>query len=253
MKYDRKTQLPQRFFFGRLAAGLFLAWPALTLAAPGGGTFCWERGRPRPQLAQSASRAIRVPKVMRTRTSAFPTLPGSLLKPYDNPAPGDLDPTFGNGGKVATEFHFAHPTDVVVQADGKIVVCGTDESNTAEFVLVRYHADGSLDTSFGNGGKVSTGLGQPFNYANGMAIQADGKIVVTGYAGAHGPIRDFAIVRYETNGSLDTSFDGDGKVIIDMGGDNFANDLAIQTDGKIVVVGGSGPSYSSRNAAFALA
>lgn len=72
--HPRKTQIPQSFFFGLLAAGLFLASPALTLGAP-----------------------------------------------------GDLDSTFGNSGKVTTEFHFAHATDVVVQADGKIVVCGTNE------------------------------------------------------------------------------------------------------------------------------
>ena len=168
-------------------------------------------------------------------------------------APGDLDPTFGNGGKVTTQFSFAHATGVAVQADGKIVVAGTDESNSAQFVLARYHTDGSLDTSFGNGGKVSTSVGQPFNYAYGIAIQADGKIVVAGYAGGYGPTRDFAVVRYETDGSLDTSFDGDGKVIIDMGGDNFANDLAIQPDGKIVVVGASGTSEPSRDFAFAVA
>src|SRR6185436_1806243 len=111
-------------------------------------------------------------------------LPASTLA-----APGDLDPTFGNGGKVITEFHFAHAVEVAVQADGKIVVAGTDESstpNSAQFVLARYYSDGSLDSSFGNGGKVSTSVGQ-FNYAHAMVIQADGKIVVAGSAGGYGP------------------------------------------------------------------
>jgi len=199
--FRRRTQLLQpSFFFGLVAAGLFLALPVLTLATP-----------------------------------------------------GDLDPTFGNGGKVITEFHFAHAVDVAVQADGKIVVAGTDESttpNSAQFVLTRYHIDGSLDSSFGNGGKVSTSVGQ-FNYARAMVIQADGKIVVAGWAGD--PIRDFAVVRYNTNGSLDTSFDSDGKVIIDMGEDSFANDLALQPDGKIIVVGASGTSERSKDFAFAIA
>lgn len=168
-------------------------------------------------------------------------------------APGDLDPAFGNGGKVTTEFNFAHAVDVVTQADGKIIVAGTDESfNSAQFVIVRYHTDGSLDLSFGTGGKVFTSVGQ-FNYASCIAIQADGKIVVAGYAGTFGPIRDFVVVRYAPNGSLDASFDGDGKVSIDMGDDNFANDLVIQPDGKIVVGGASGTSQSARNFAFAIA
>jgi len=168
--------------------------------------------------------------------------------------PGDLDPTFGNGGKVITQFgaySFAFAADVAVQADGKIVVAGTFSFGGAGFFLARYHPNGSLDSSFGNGGKVFTFVRQ-FNYARAMVIQADGKIVVAGYAGEYGPIRDFAVLRYNTNGSLDTSFDGDGKVIIEMGEDSFANDLALQPDGKIIVAGASGTSERSRDFAFAI-
>src|SRR5437870_7648461 len=93
-------------------------------------------------------------------------------------APGDLDPTFGNGGKVTTQFSFAHATGVAVQADGKIVVAGTDESNSAQFVLARYHTDGSLDTSFGNGGKVATSVRHDYHHADGIAVQAEAKMWV---------------------------------------------------------------------------
>jgi len=164
-------------------------------------------------------------------------------------APGDLDTTFGSGGKVTTDSGLV-TADVAVQADGKIVVAGRDLFTSIIF-LARYLANGSLDNSFGNGGIVATSVGNR-SYASGVAIQADGKIVVAGFSGSSSSVGSFAVVRYENNGSLDTSFDGDGKVIIDMGNFSSANDLVIQPDGKIVVVGASG-IFNLRNFAFAVA
>ena len=180
-------------------------------------------------------------------SAAFPLVQAQSV------APGDLDTTFGSGGKVTTFFNFSDANSVAVQADGKIVVAGANQpgNGSRNIVLARYHANGSLDNSFGNGGIVTTSVGN-FNSASGIAIQADGKIVVAGFSGSSRSVGSFAVVRYETTGALDTSFDGDGKVIIDMGNYNFANDLAIQPDGKIVVVGGSGVAQSS-NYAFAVA
>ncbi len=165
-------------------------------------------------------------------------------------APGDLDTTFGSGGKVTTDFNFSGASSVAVQADGKIVVAGSGEFGYS-IALARYHANGSLDNSFGNGGRVVTFV-RGRSSASGIAIQADGKIVIAGFSGSSSSVGSFVVVRYENNGSLDTSFDGDGKVIIDMGNFNSASDIVIQPDGKIVVVGRSGV-IGTGNYAFAVA
>ena len=177
----------------------------------------------------------------------------ALMAEQSAAQPGDLDASFGSGGKVTTTFNFGGARATALQRDGKIVVAGQDDSyNTDPIALARYNADGSLDTSFGNGGRVTT-IVRRYDSAHGIAIQADGRIVVAGEACIYGPICDFVVVRYAPNGSLDTSFDGDGIKIIDMGGAyDTANDLAIQPDGKIVIVGASGTSYTARNYAFAV-
>ncbi len=96
-----------------------------------------------------------------------------------------------------------------------------------------FAAPGDLDLSFGNGGKVIGGIA----LAGGMAIQSDGKIVVVGEGSSGNGTWDFAVVRYNPNGSLDTSFNGIGKVTAAFGGQDFVNSVAIQADGKIVVAG----------------
>ena len=124
---------------------------------------------------------------------------------------------------------------MAIQADGKIVVAGSSRRN---FALARYNSNGSLDTSFDGDGKLTTDFGG-WDEASSMAIQADGKIVVAGSS------RDnFALARYNSNGSLDTSFDGDGKLTIDFGGIDMAHSMAIQADGKIVVAGESGGNFA---------
>ena len=102
-----------------------------------------------------------------------------------------------------------------------------------DFALARYNPNGSLDTSFSGDGKQTTDFGG-FDEANGVALQGDGKIVAVGRASAGD---DFALARYNPNGSLDTSFSGDGKQTTDFGGSDEANGVALQGDGKIVAVG----------------
>ena len=104
---------------------------------------------------------------------------------------------------------------MAVQSDGKIVVAGTaDAPGRNDFALARYNDDGSLDTSFDGDGEVTTSFGvQVQANAFSMALQADGKIVVAGYVSDHNSI-DFALARYNSDGSLDTSFDGDGKLTV---------------------------------------
>jgi uncharacterized delta-60 repeat protein len=149
-------------------------------------------------------------------------------------APGDLDTTFDGDGLVTTDFNGSDiAREVAIQADGKIIAVGED--GTSDFALARYNTDGSLDTTFDGDGKVTTDFSGN-DGAYGVAIQSDGKIVAVG---RNGP-QDFALARYNTDGSLDTSFDGDGKVTTDFSGGDLAFDVAIQSDGKIVVAGKDG-------------
>jgi uncharacterized delta-60 repeat protein/uncharacterized repeat protein (TIGR01451 family) len=120
-------------------------------------------------------------------------------------ADGSLDASFGTGGKVTTDFgggSFDEAHGVALQADGKIIVAGTSTSSvpgsTLDFALARYNTDGILDSSFGTGGKVTTGFGG-FDEAHGVAVQADGKIIAAGYSNADST-RDFALARYEGGG-----------------------------------------------------
>ncbi|MCI0459453.1 MAG: hypothetical protein L0Z62_21090 [Gemmataceae bacterium] len=187
------------------------------------------------------------------------------LEPLEDravPSAGDLDPTFGIGGKVTTGFAFqtadrAH--DLVIQPDGKIVVVGNSQGAVA---LARYDPNGSLDATFGRGGTtIEAGARNRFfpATANAVALQADGKIVVAGrnssFLGG-----GFFVARYNTNGSLDDggandstpgdSFGIGGRVAPGFGEE--AVDLAIQPDGKIVVAG-SGYGITLANFGFALA
>jgi uncharacterized delta-60 repeat protein len=152
-------------------------------------------------------------------------------------AAGDLDPTFSGDGKQTTDFGRTPATGgdtglgVAIQANGKIVAVGRG-AEESDFALARYNPSGTLDTSFSGDGKQSTTF-TGFGVATDVAIQADGKIVVVGYTGGG----KFAIARYNTNGSLDPTFSGDGKVATFSG---VAEGVAIQADGKIVAVGGGG-------------
>ncbi len=177
-------------------------------------------------------------------------------------ADGDLDTSFGTGGKVVTSIlsqdDFAH--SVAIQSDGKIVVAGETKNGTAdEFALARYNADGTLDTSFGNaGGKVITNSANNSEHAYSLAIQSDGKILLAGASGNAGDSvaiqsdgkillagasdstghDDFALYRYNTDGSLDASFGTGGKVVTSfMSQDDIVRSVALQSDGKIVVAG----------------
>src|SRR5918999_1292608 len=153
--------------------------------------------------------------------------------------PGDLDPTFDGDGKVTTDVagSFDQAFGMAIQGDGKIVAAGVAVvSGADDFALARYNSDGSLDITFDGDGKVTTDFGSDQAFA--VAIQGDGKIVAAGGAFVSNN-QDFALARYNTDGSLDTTFDGDGKVTTDLaGGTDQAYAVAIQ-GGKIVVTGGA--------------
>jgi uncharacterized delta-60 repeat protein len=160
-------------------------------------------------------------------------------------APGDLDTSFDGDGKVTTSISTGLDVGraAVIQPDGKIVVAGIADINNAnsDFIVIRYNPDGSLDTTFDGDGKVTTDFSGRDDQAHGVAIQADGKLVVAGSSSG-----DFALARYNTDGSLDVTFDVDGRVLLDVGGNDSANAIRLQPNGKIIVVG------NGANAAFAV-
>lgn len=159
-------------------------------------------------------------------------------------ANGSIDSSFGTNGIARTDINggIDGGAEVLLLSSGKIVVAGTrfnPDGSGGDFALVGYNADGSLDSTFGVGGKVLTDFANSVDNANDMNIAPDGKIVVSGYSGPAGAY-DFAVARYNQNGSLDTGFDGDGKFVVDMtgtGGIDGANGVAVQQNGKIVLVG----------------
>jgi uncharacterized delta-60 repeat protein len=155
---------------------------------------------------------------------------------------GTLDTSFNGTGKVSTQIGTGHSRgkSVAIQADGKIVVGGETALPTLQFAVARFNTNGSLDTSFNGTGVVLTDVSSGQRSAcYSVAIQSDGRIIAAGVAG-NGANDDFAVVRYNTNGSLDTTFDGTGKVMTQIGSDNdAAYSAAIQTDGRIVVAGQS--------------
>lgn len=187
---------------------------------------------------------------MNLKTTFFLTILFSL--PFATMAQdGSLDTSFGIGGIVTTTVGGydnlnlsgnAYP--VAIQNDGKIVVAGKSSNGlNYDFGVVRYNDNGSLDTTFGTNGKVITDFGNDLPQS--IAIQSDGKILVAGINYSGSTVK-FALVRYTTNGSLDTTFDTDGKVTTSFsGGDCHAYSLALQSDGKIVLVGNANNGFAA--------
>lgn len=172
-------------------------------------------------------------------------------------ARGDLDPTFGSGGKVTTDFGGSEiGSAVAVQRDGRVVVAGgRADSESDDFVLARYTAKGVLDRSFDGDGKVETDFDGGLDAASDVAIQPDGKIVAAGrslFGEAEADGADLALARYNRDGSLDESFGEGGTVLTTFEPSNVAGASAvvIQSDGKIIVGGHTG---TGTDADFALA
>ena len=206
-----RRRAPGRSIAAAMALALVVALPAVPVAAAGTG----------------------VP-----RTGAA-TAPSATLTPSID-MNGGLDPTFDGDGRVTTSFGDTPIPDVVaIQADGKIVAAG---AASGHFAVARYTSAGALDPTFGGTGTIIAPGDGLFENATGLAIQADGKIVIAGPTAPGGFCCQTNVLRFETDGDPDLALGGTGRVIIPG---IIADGVAVQADGKIVV-GGSGPARSRR-------
>jgi uncharacterized delta-60 repeat protein len=202
-------------------------------------------------------RAMSKPKSIRTRRLGEILLAAclfaALLIPSAQATPGALDPSFGTGGEVTTAIGPGRDwaNALTLQLDGKLVAAGTSyNASDEDMSIARYNPDGSLDTSFNGTGTVTTAIGSADDFASQVVLQPDGKLVAAG-GSQNGSGDDFALARYNPDGSLDTNFNGSGTVTTPISSaDDYASDLVLQPDGKLVAAGASfnGSSYD-----FALA
>ena len=196
--------------------------------------------------------------IMAGQSGVYPVFHAALARYNTN---GQLDSTFGAGGKViaALDAGGDQLAAIALQPDGKIVAAGSVIHNNWQmsFLLARFNPDGKLDKGFGNQGVIATTFGDSYAAANAVVLQADGKICVVGVSGAgpYSELNDFALARYNPNGSLDQSFGNGGKLKthflrVDNTGSR-ATAAVLQADGKLVVAG----TYKNEGTArtFALA
>jgi len=176
--------------------------------------------------------------------AAAPSIDFALVR-YEST--GRIDRQFGDDGWILTDFTGTGSTDeafaVAVDSIGRIVVAGYCSSNVGfDFAVARYNPDGTPDITFNSTGRVLTNLGGADTGAA-VAIDANDKIVVAGSSNARGNY-DFAVVRYNVDGTLDTTFNATGRVLTDfgIGSGDFASAAVIQSDGKIVLGGFSDAS-----------
>jgi len=196
-------------------------------------------------------------KIVAAGSASVGNSAGRSLVRYN--ADGSLDPAFGSGGKVVV-LDVGGATGATLQPDGKIVTVGTwGSSGPAGYcMLARFRSDGSLDPNFGNGDVVAAQLANPDStpvlntYCGGVALQPDGKSVVAA-AGQpiHGGTIGLGAMRFNADGTRDTSFGAGGSIVVPMTYPYIrTTSVALQPDGKIIVVGGdidSTPGLQVRN------
>jgi uncharacterized delta-60 repeat protein len=195
-------------------------------------------------------------------TLAALTLAGTLLVAAAAAAPGKLDPGFGSGGVVVTATAPDAGADfqngLAIQRDGRILVGGSSDLGAAaghQWRISRYTAKGELDSSFGTGGTVTTGMSSAAGvdeHVWNLTLDRDGKIVAAGEAVTASGGFDVALARFNADGTVDTSFGTAGKVTTAIGPGSRrdrAHDVAVLDDGKIVVAGFAdlGPGAGRRN------
>jgi uncharacterized delta-60 repeat protein len=237
-----------------VAAALVIAVAVPSAAAPGrldpafgaGGTAVTEF-----PSSYAGARAVAVQADGRVVAAGFAHTDNTILQDvalvrYD--ASGELDPTFGSGGRVRTDFggRFDEALAVAVQPDGRIVVAGSSADATgSDMAVARYLRDGTPDASFDADGMALVDFGGEA-VARAVALQRDGKIVLAGWAvqlaGAGCCAADFALARLTASGAPDSSFGGDGRVVTDFlpgvdNGQDAADAVLVQPGGRILAAG----------------
>jgi len=243
----KQMGVPRYFLIAAISIAAFLLAPDRTKAAAGDLDFRFGNGGVAiTDFSQTDDYAFSVAVqadgkiVLSGQSGIYPDLHSALVR-YSRS--GRLDSTFGTGGKVVVTFNpiSDYLFKVVLQSDGKIVAAGS--TNGTAFLLARFNADGSLDQAFGTNGSVETTFGDQTAVAKAIVVQADGKIIMVGVTGVgpYSELNDFALARYNFDGSLDQSFGSGGTVKTHFPGvDNTgssATSVALQPDGKLVVGG----------------
>jgi uncharacterized delta-60 repeat protein len=164
---------------------------------------------------------------------------------------GTLDSSFGDKGKVITVFGLAYANAIAIQKDGKIITAGSSSSSNSS-IIVRYHSNGILDTSFGNAGILVNNYGYQNTIFNSIAIEPNGFILAAGASGG-GLGCSMFIVRFNSFGDLDYHFGMNGKAIVDFDGFNSeATKVNLQKDSKIVLIGSTINAFASNKNNFAI-
>jgi len=181
---------------------------------------------------------------------AIPALFLSLSITCANAAPGDLDPSFGEGGITLTEFGGGEDvaTSMALQPDGKLLVAGSSgyaggRGKETNFAVVRYTVDDTLDPSFGSAGKIVTPVGIDSSQAKAVGVQAGGRIVLAGDAfqfSGESANAAFALAGFHPDGTLDDAFGEDGMVMTDVGPQGSVSAMILTAEGDILVAGTAG-------------
>ena len=204
----------------------------------------WSYSPPAP-LADGSHTAKATATDMAGNTGAFSNSNSFVSASTTSGTPGTLDISFGTSGMVTTAIGVGDDVlkSMVLQPDGKVIVAGyTNNGSIYFFAVARYNSDGTLDTTFNGNGKVMTDFGggsNRYSYGYAVALQSDGKIVAAGISSTDSSRNNAAVVRYNSDGSLDTSFgpSGTGMVVTQGTGNIDGSSVAVQADGKIVVAG----------------
>ena len=176
---------------------------------------------------------------------------------------GTLDTSFSDDGKVTTNIP-AYTTDIlsyfyaymsVAQVDGKILLAGG--SNNHDFLLLRFNMDGTPDTTFSGDGKLTTDFNKGWDCANSLVVQPNGKILIAGFTSTDVQMLNFAVARYNQDGTPDTTFSDDGMLTTDFIGGYYswsaAESVTIQPDDGKMKILVAGLAYYAGRYDFALA
>jgi uncharacterized delta-60 repeat protein len=218
-------------------------------ATPSGTNKAWQKGdrvRTRASL-----------RILAAGAAALAATAIGAAAPAQAASAGSLDPSFGTGGLAAVPADFSAGT-MLPQPDGTILVLATVTNTVtdgAEFGVLRYNANGTLDTSFGTGGEAVASFPGATTEPAGIFVQSDGKIVVAGSEDIPNDGENAAVVRFNADGTLDTSFGSSGEVTThfpsgnaNLPGNDTANTVLVQADGKILIGGGLETCVNPRNA-----